>query len=278
MPNLKWLRPVLLGWTVAVLLAPWLVDPSPAWGGAAEEVEKDFIRVVDGVMPAVVSIDYLLRKEPLPPSPRMGVDAIGGSGSGFIILPKGYIVTNAHVLFEDKPAKKAFKGGGPASFVEKITVTLSDGRKLPAQFIFANIGHDLAVIKIDGDNFPAARLGDSDQLKPGQWAIAIGNPLSLRETVTVGVISAVRRPIMVNPELVLDFIQTSAPITYGNSGGPLIDIHGRIVGINSIVKTMEEQIGTDAAGKPVSLHLQAQALGFAIPIRRALDILRPHMQ
>lgn len=265
---------ILLSWVLAFWAASGMAAPGPAYGGAAEEVEKDFLRVVEEVMPAVVSIDYCLRKKNMPQVADLCI--ISSQGSGFIFLPKGYILTNAHVLIEDAPEKKRLKALGPENLIEKIWVTLSDGRTFNGEFIFADPHRDLAAIKISGDKFPTVKLGDSDQLMPGQWAIAMGNPYGFQSSVTVGVISALQRHLGNKPG---DFIQTSAPIFPGNSGGPLIDIRGRVIGINTKVKVEDEQV-LDTYRKPLPLlvPIRTQAMGFAIPIRRALDVIRPHLQ
>src|SRR5208337_3932589 len=141
------------------------------------------------VMPAVVSISYLIRKKDMPQHAKYGTDIIDSAGSGFIFMPNGYTLTNAHVLGEKEPGKKALKQLGDQNIEESITVTLNDGRELPARFVFAYDEQDVACIKIEGEKFPTVRLGDSDQLTPGQWAIAIGNPWRYHESVTFGVVS-----------------------------------------------------------------------------------------
>jgi len=167
------------------------------------------------------------------------------SGSGFVYDSNGDIVTNAHVV--EPPS-----GGA----VSKLTVVFADGQKVPAHVVAANIGADIAIIRPNGNVKlpPPLQLADSDKLEQGQWAIAIGEPLELQQTVTVGVVSAFNRdePIPTESGGVIDFkgmLQTSAPINPGNSGGPLIDIDGQVIGINqSTVKSA-----------------YAQGIGFAIP-------------
>lgn len=281
MQNTKRWVAIWWGWALILLAASGMATPGPAYGGAAEEVEKDFLRVVEELMPAVVSIDYCLRKKNMPQVADLCI--ISSKGSGFIFLPKGYILTNAHVLGEHSPDKRRLKALGPENLIEKIWITLSDGRTLNGEFIFADPDRDLAAIKISGGGkFPAARLGDSDQLLPGQWAIAIGNPYGFQSSVTVGVISATQRHLGNKPG---DFIQTSAPIFPGNSGGPLIDIHGRVIGINTQVKVAPEPVIdlsgktlVDRNGNPFLVEIKTQAMGFAIPIRRALDVVRPYLK
>ena len=161
-------------------------------------------------------------------------------GSGFLISADGYILTNEHVV----------KGAA------EIKVKLSDQRVYEGTLIGVDPRTDVAVIKIDaGEKLPAAVLGDSDQLKVGQWALAIGNPFGLDRTLTVGVISAIGRAD-VGIEDYEDFIQTDASINPGNSGGPLLNIYGEVVGINTAIV---------ASG---------QGIGFAIPINLAELIAR----
>lgn len=166
------------------------------------------------------------------------------SGSGFVYDNQGDIVTNAHVVTPP--------GGGKIS---NLTVVFSNGDKRPARVIGVNIGADLAVIKVENYSKlpPPLSFADSDKLEAGQWAIAIGEPYELKQTVTLGVVSAFQREEQVQAEGgqgVYDFkglLQTSAPINPGNSGGPLIDIDGEVIGVNQLT------------------NQQAQGIGFAIP-------------
>jgi len=159
-------------------------------------------------------------------------------GSGVIVDKRGHILTNNHVIEQ----------------AEQIEVRLSDKRKFTAQVIGKDPKTDLAVIKIDApDDLPVARLGDSSKIRIGEWAIAIGNPFGLNQTVTVGVISAVGRSD-VGITTYEDFIQTDASINPGNSGGPLLNLNGEVIGINTAIV---------ATG---------QGIGFAIPISMAREI------
>jgi S1-C subfamily serine protease len=174
------------------------------------------------------------------------------SGSGFVYDDKGDIITNAHVV--TPPA------GGQIS---KLTVVFANGDHEPAHVVSASIGADIAIIKVDGyAKLPAGlQFADSDRLQQGQWAIAIGEPLELQQTVTVGVVSAFNRdePIANESGQVIDFkglLQTSAPINPGNSGGPLIDIEGHVIGINQ---------STARGG--------TQGIGFAIPSNTARKVV-----
>jgi serine protease Do len=139
-------------------------------------------------------------------------------GSGFIIDPTGYIVTNNHVI-EDS---------------DQVTVTLNDGETLPAKIVGRDVKTDLALLKVVPKKpLPAAKFGDSDTARIGDWVIAIGNPFGLGSTVTAGIVSARNRDINAGPYD--DFIQTDAPINRGNSGGPLFDMSGNVVGVNSAI-------------------------------------------
>lgn len=139
-------------------------------------------------------------------------------GSGFIIDPSGYIVTNNHVI-EDS---------------DDVTVTLNDGETLPAKIVGRDVKTDLALLKVSPKKpLPATKFGDSDTARIGDWVIAIGNPFGLGSTVTAGIVSARNRDINAGPYD--DFIQTDAPINRGNSGGPLFDMSGSVVGVNSAI-------------------------------------------
>lgn len=158
-----------------------------------------------------------------------------GIGSGVIISDDGYIVTNNHVI----------------EGADEIEVKLNDNRIFQATVVGADPGTDLALIKIDGDKFPTIPMGDSDQLKVGEWVLAVGNPFNLTSTVTAGVVSAKARRIGIyGGESVESFIQTDAAINMGNSGGALVNTRGELIGINS---ALESPTGTYAG------------YGFAIP-------------
>ncbi len=170
-------------------------------------------------------------------------------GSGYIISPKGYIVTNDHVA-------------GNAS---RITVTLTDGIIYDAKLIGSDPVSDIALLKIDGENFPYVEPGNSDEIIIGEWVIALGNPFGLFEvndkpTVTVGVISATGMNLEpINDRYYLNMIQTDAAINGGNSGGPLVNSLGEVIGMNTLIFT---------AGSQGSI-----GLGFAIPINKVKSII-----
>lgn len=172
----------------------------------------------------------------VPPSERVEE----GSGSGFIIKAEGIILTNAHVV----------------EGADEVTVKLKDGRSFPGTVLGEDPVTDVAVIKIEAESLPTVTLGDSDRLQPGEWAIAIGNPLGLDNTVTVGIISATGRTSsqIGVPDKRVGFIQTDAAINPGNSGGPLLNAQGQVIGMNTAI------IGG------------AQGLGFAIPINTAQSL------
>ena len=169
-------------------------------------------------------------------------ERLRGQGSGFVIDKSGTVLTNAHVV--DK--------------ADRVTVTLNDGSVFPGEVLGTDEVTDLAVVKINtkGVNLPVAALGDSDAVKVGDWAIAVGNPLGFDNTVTLGIISTLKRSSAAVgiPDKRLDFIQTDAAINPGNSGGPLLNGLGEVIGINTAIRA-------DAMG-----------IGFAIPINKAKAI------
>ena len=145
---------------------------------------------------------------------------VEGGGSGVIIAPDGYIVTNCHVVERST----------------EVTVVTYDGMRCPAQLIGKDAATDLALLRIGASGLPAVRLGDSSRLRAGQVAIAIGSPLGFQRTVTVGVISALGRSMRsTSGRLIEEVIQTDAALNPGNSGGPLVDSRGRLVGINTAI-------------------------------------------
>ena len=174
----------------------------------------------------------------LPTGPQERVER--GTGSGFIINTDGQILTNAHVV----------------DGADTVNVILKDGRTFKGKVVGTDPVTDVAVVKIQADNLPTVRLGNSEQLRPGEWAIAIGNPLGLDNTVTTGIISATGRSSsqVGVPDKRVNFIQTDAAINPGNSGGPLLNARGEVVGINT------------------AIIRGAQGLGFSIPINTAQRI------
>ena len=160
------------------------------------------------------------------------------SGSGFLLTPDGEILTNQHVV----------------DGAERLNVKLADGRSLRARVIGADPDTDVALIKVDGvAGLPVAELGDSSALRTGEWVCAIGNPLAYEHTVTVGVISYLGRKLF--DESLDDYIQTDAAIDFGNSGGPLINVAGQVIGINAAISS------------------EGNDIGFAVPINQAREIL-----
>ena len=212
-------------------------------------------RAVQKVGPAVVRIDAIrTAKRNLPKSlnqpffrrffgdelPDSDRRRERGTGSGFILTQDGQLLTNAHVV----------------EGTEEVRVTLKNGQVTQGRVVGADTLTDIAVVKINAENLPAVDLGNSQSLLPGEWAIAIGNPLGLDNTVTVGIISALGRSSseVGVPDKRVRFIQTDAAINPGNSGGPLLNAKGQVIGINTAIRA------------------DAEGLGFAIPIETAQRI------
>ncbi|MDJ0662496.1 MAG: HhoA/HhoB/HtrA family serine endopeptidase [Crocosphaera sp.] len=227
------------------------------WASLPPITSENFVTdVVKKVGPAVVRIDASRTvKTEVPPMfndpffrrffgsqiPNVPNEEIErGTGSGFIVSQDGKILTNAHVV----------------AGTQEVTVTLKDGRTFTGKVLGTDLVTDVAVIDIEADNLPTVKAGNSNQLNVGEWAIAIGNPLGLDNTVTTGIISATGRlssQIGVGDKRV-DFIQTDAAINPGNSGGPLLNARGEVIGINT------------------AIFRNAQGIGFAIPINKAESI------
>ena len=237
-------------------------DDRPFLPGIAGVV--NFADVAERLNPAVVNIDATARRRArtspgrAPARPEMFEDPFEnrrfrdaprrGAGTGFLIDEDGHILTNHHVI----------------DGADRITVKLTDGRSLRAAVVGSDPDTDIALIRVESDRkFPHAVLGDSNDLRVGEWVCAIGNPLAYEHTVTVGVVSFIGRKLF---DMSLDnYIQTDAAINFGNSGGPLINTRGEVIGINSAVSR------------------QASSIGFAIPINQAKLILpqlkeRGHVQ
>jgi S1-C subfamily serine protease len=193
------------------------------------------VTVAERLGPTVVSIKTTQEVKARTPKGVVPFDMTGG-GSGVIITPDGYILSNSHVVHNTKG----------------LEVSLSDGRTLPAQVVGEDPDTDLGVIRIPASNLPTAVLGDSDKLKVGQLVVAIGNPFGFQATVTAGVVSATGRTMRGQTgRLIENIIQTDAALNPGNSGGPLVDSRGSVVGINT------------------AIIQYAQGICFAIPINTA---------
>lgn len=173
----------------------------------------------------------------------------GPSGSGFIVKPNGYILTNHHVIDN----------------ADKIKVILNDKQEFEAELVGTDRETEVAVIKIDAEDLPTIEMGNSDELQVGEIVLAIGNPFGLSHTVTNGIVSATGRSGVLNRVTYQDFIQTNAAINPGNSGGPLVNIRSEVVGINTAIA-----LATTATGMPIRGNV---GVGFAIPINMARDVM-----
>jgi len=252
MAQRPWLVILTLVLTLALLPVLGAKPRIQAQPGAAEALESAFTRVAELVGPSVVSLKALQGSGKAKQGYGRGRPPYGtgsprrspvSQGSGFILDHRGFILTNYHVV-----------AGG-----NSILVRLSDGRELHGRLMGGDPQYDIALVHIQASNLKPAILGDSDRIKVGQWAIAIGSPFGLENTLTVGVISATgRRGLRQNSPG--DFIQTSAAINPGNSGGPLLDIRGRVIGVTSM------QIA------------EGQGISFAIPINKVREIIAPWVE
>lgn len=233
---------------------PPAVSAAPLTTATAGTTDQErIINAVKRVEPSVVALQVVVNGTQIVPTDPLAQMFGGGgyqrqrvveraSGSGFVYSREGLIVTNAHVV--------------PAG-VSKITVVFSNGDRIPGRVFSSNPGIDLALVKVD--NYaklpPPVQFADSSRLQAGQWAIAIGEPLSLEKSVSVGVVSGFNRDEPIGsdrdgqPRLFKGLLQTSAPINPGNSGGPLVDYDGRVIGVNQ------------STANPAA----AQGIGFAIP-------------
>jgi serine protease Do len=254
-----------LEWTPTTLATQSGTVSAPTTQASLRETGNAFTEIAETVTPAVVSIrgqqrvdrrelmpdlgpfDRYFQHPPLDGEGEDGESPPGGDtfrqsgGSGVVIRPDGYILTNNHVV----------------DHMEKIQVILNDRRSFDAEVVGSDPSTDIAVIKVDADDLPAARLAPDEQVRVGEWVLALGNPFGLDFTMTAGIVSAIGRGDLRiidrgdNPYAIENFIQTDAAINPGNSGGPLVNIDGQVIGINTA-------IASRTGGY--------QGYGFAIPI------------
>lgn len=252
-----------------VTLSPALAQSTQIHPQMSGQGIPDFVQIVHQVKPAVVSVTAHAREGNMDSDDGGGLPQMGGGmpfpfpfpfqmmpmpsnrtiearGSGFIISADGYIVTNNHVV----------------NGATKVTIKLDDGTVLPAKIVGRDPKTDLALLRVKTANkLPYIELGNSDEVQPGQWIVAVGNPYGLGGTITSGIISALGRDL--HAGAYNDFIQVDAPINRGNSGGPLITLDGKVVGVNSMIMSPN---GGGSIG-----------IGFAIPsstVQSVVDQLR----
>src|SRR2546423_8399828 len=231
---------------MSILAATSEIESSPTFSSAAAEQGKDvvhalnnaFAKVFETVAPSVVIIEISKKGESEAPSledfffqgppdenntPRnpRSFQPSQSEGSGFMVRPDGYIFTNFHVV----------------EAADKIEVKLKDGRSFPAKVVGTDEKTDIAVVKIDAKDLPTVQLGDSDAVRVGQFAFAIGAPFRLDYTFTYGVVSGKGRSKLISTGgySISDYLQTDASINPGNSGGPLCDIDGKVIGMNTLI-------------------------------------------
>src|SRR5688572_28291764 len=251
-----------LEWTPATLALQSGTASAPTTHASLRETGNAFIEIAQTVTPAVVSIRgqqrvsqremmpdlgpferFFQEEEPLPEGHEQIPEEFfrRSGGSGVIIREDGYILTNNHVV----------------DGMMELQVVLNDRRAYDAEVVGADPSTDIAVIKIDADDLPVARLATDDGVQVGEWVLALGNPLGLDFTMTAGIVSAIGRGNLQiidrgeNPYAIENFIQTDAAINPGNSGGPLVDIDGRVIGINTAIASRTGVY---------------QGYGFAVPI------------
>jgi S1-C subfamily serine protease len=205
---------------------------------ALDAYSRAVVGAAEGIGPAVVSVG--VRRTAPERLRRRGVPEIGGAGSGVIVAPDGYVLTNSHVI------RKA----------QKIEVRFQDGSSNAGRVVGQDVHSDLALLQLDQSGLPAAELGDSSKLRVGQLVLAAGNPLGFQATVTAGVISALGRTLRADTgRLIENVIQTDAALNPGNSGGPLVDSRGRVIGINT------------------AIIMGSQGICFAIPVNTARFVI-----
>ena len=235
-------------WAATAPVAPPVVGGS----GALKQFGREIADMVERVMPSVVvvrteAVEYHLARDPYYGRWYKIPERLAGQGSGVIIRKEGYVLTSNHVIEE----------------AQHILVALPDGTQFSARVVGRDAMTDLAVLKIEQAGarvFASVEPGDSDKVRVGEFAIAIGSPFTLNSSVTLGIVSQKGRAVGMLPYE--DFIQTDASINPGNSGGPLVDVEGKLIGINAVIQT-------------ASPYSQGNiGIGFAVPVNLAMRVAR----
>jgi len=248
-----------IGLTVLLEVAPAAAQPAVRPAAVGGELSAALEATATAVGPSVVEIftTSYVPNDGLTPRPGDLVTTQRGSGSGVIVDPAGYIVTNAHVVRGAQRLRVAI----PTAATGRSIVG-AGARSVAGEVVGLDLETDLAVIKVDAGRLPALPLGDSDQLRTGQVVLAVGNPLGLQNSVSLGVVSAVARQL--EPDSPMIYVQTDASIHSGSSGGPLVDLRGRLVGLNTLM---------------MSRGGGYEGLGFAAPaniVRTVYEQIRAH--
>ncbi|HAH06577.1 MAG TPA: peptidase [Elusimicrobia bacterium] len=262
----------------ALLMFSLALPASAAQGSVARTLQDEFAALAKSAKPAVVNISTVREEQYLvqpnyyfgapddlfgqfygqPTRPKVYTHRTGGVGSGFLFDPSGHVITNDHVVRDATEIK--------------VTLTSPEGKEesLPGTVVGRDPNLDLAVVQVQAKRrFPFLRLADSDKVRVGEWAVAIGSPFSLEQTLTVGVVSAVRQSLSIEGRPYRNLIQTDAAINQGNSGGPLLNLDGEVIGVNTAIFSpsgASAGIGFAIASNEIKLALEYLLAGRQSPL------------